>query len=157
MRNGFEVGGALLQSNGDKTGFDGNVYKGDDVFITTDAEFNKKVCSRTRKLPVSVKLDFENNTLTLTCDNNIATMELSGYETIIAENRPITISDVVENFNKNEYFFTENAEVIGERFVRRSTFNEIRRVGYDILQNIILKNYACKMQKYNENPLLCLT
>ena len=154
LRNGFEVGGALLQSNGDKTGFDGSVYKGDDVFITTDAEFNKKVCSRTRKLPVSVKLDFENNTLTLTCDNNIATMELSGYETILAENRPITISDVVENFNKNEYFFTENAEVIGERFVRRSTFNEIRRVGYDILQNIILKNYACKMQKYNEKPLI---
>ena len=33
LRNGFEVGGALLQSNGNKTGFDGNVSGGDDVFI----------------------------------------------------------------------------------------------------------------------------
>lgn len=153
VRDGYEVGGASAVTDGNKTGYEGQVRKGDSVFITTDVDFNRSVLNRVRKLPVNIRLNFIDKKLTLTHLNASVQLDLSEYQIDVAENIPLDVAVATENFNKSDYFYAYDVVVDGSFFVRKSVLNEIRRVGYERLKQKILELYSQKMQKYDGKPL----
>lgn len=150
LRNGKEVGGASIIKSGVETGFDGYVKAGDDVHITTDAEFNKSVLLRDRKLAVDVTIDFDQNVLRLSHGNVSITLNVEGAQP--AQSAPITAADVTANFNKSEYFSVDSASVVGaSSFMTKADFNALRRNAYEQLFRRIIANYEENMQKYTDN------
>ncbi|MBR2967512.1 MAG: U32 family peptidase [Clostridia bacterium] len=150
LRSGIEVGGASITKSGVETGFEGNVKVGDEVYITTDSEFNKSVLLRTRKLNVDVAVDFDKSTLTLTQGDVCVSLNILSAQP--AQNAPITAIDVKSNFNKSEYFQVNDVSVVGKpSFILKSDFNSLRRNAYELLFAHILAKYESNMQKYEGN------
>lgn len=151
LRNGTEVGNASISSAGNHISFVGSVKSGDDVYITTDSEFNNSVLQRSKKLNVDVTLDFVNKILTLNCKNLKKVFPIINAQSAV--NRPISSEDVKECFNRSEYFTVNKSFVIGSAFMQKSTFNSMRRNAYNELKYAILKEYDKNMQKFSDNYL----
>lgn len=151
LRDGYEVGSASIKRSGCETGFAGNVRAGDEVYITTDAEFNRAVMSRKRKLPVGIRMDFDNLEATLYYNGVVLTEKIDAQPAL---NAPVTEKEIVECFNKSEYFYVSEAAVTGKpSFIRMAQLNELRRTLYDRLIRKILENYNNNMLKFTGSAL----
>lgn len=149
LRAGKEVGSASIIENGVVTGFEGNVRVGDEVYITTDSQFNKAVLERTKKLPVEVTADFNKSILILKCGNSQIQCDIVGAQPAIKA--PITEKELADNFDKAEHFTVTKAVVLGApSFMTKADFNELRRNAYSLLTNKILANYDAQVQIFNE-------
>ncbi len=152
LRKGKEVGSASIVKSGNITGFDGNVKANDEVYITTDVEFNKNVMSRERKLPVNIKADFDSKTLTAKCGS--AEVNLKIENSVPAMNLPISESDLKDNFDKSEYFYVESVCILGERsFMKKADLNALRRNIYEKLKRQIIDDYIANMPKFGHKCL----
>lgn len=148
LRNGIEVGSASVNKNGYETGFAGNIKIGDDVYITTDSEFNKQVLARNKKLPVNIIVDFTTGILSAQCGSLIKTNIENAYP---AKSAPVTKDDIRSCFNKSEVFTVDNVDIKGEAFMLKSDLNALRRTAYKLLIQSILEIYHKKMQIFDDS------
>ncbi len=153
LRNGKEVGAAAITRNGNETGFEGNVRPGDDVYITTDSEFNARVNERSKKISVDVTLDFDRAALFVSTEESEVEIKIGNVQPAI--NVPLTVNELKNNFNKSEYFVTRKVNIKGNvsAFIVKSELNALRRNAYELLKKKILSDYLKKRAKYNGNFL----
>ncbi len=147
IRNGKEVGSALIRENGFETTYLGKIKVGDEVNVTTDTNYMNNISSRTRNLDVEILLNgtVGNKLLaTLTC-KGITVTASSDFIIEQANKSPILDKDFLTIFNKTDKYpfnVTEFASKIsGSIFVPKSSLNDFRRNCYEKLYNKILSSY----------------
>ncbi len=148
LRDGYEVGSASVNSDGNETTYVGSASVGDDVYITTDARLNRSIMERNRKLPVKVDIDFDRSSALLKSNN----IEVSAaIQSLPALNAPLTKDGLIDCFNKSEHFYVQQLDVRGRAsFIAKSKLNELRRSLYQKLEDEILAVYRANMQKFDK-------
>ncbi len=140
LRNGKEVGGASIKQTGNVTGFEGNVKIGDEVYLTTDDEFNRQVMARERKLPVSIDMDLDSEIIN--AKYSLVSVSLNIKNILPARNLPITEADIMGNFNKSELFYVDSVKLSGKpSFMKKADLNALRRETYEELKSKIINDY----------------
>ncbi len=145
LRGGKEVGGAAYLSEA-KNGFilstKSRLKNGDKVFITTDTALNSRLLSYEKKLPLNIEVSlFAGKKAEISINGTVFTSE---KPLEIAQNRPLSVDDIKNAFNKvDKYPFAVNfgkVETDGV-FMPASELNALRRNAYKNFYDRLTENF----------------
>lgn len=150
VRRGYEVGNASIKKSGRTTTFAGDVKPGDEVYITTDSDLEKKIAETNGKLKVYVSLSTEGNRLIAEakCGETEVTV-VSGIVLQDAKNAPLIYETYKRCFEKGgDLFRLDKFEcTIYDKFIMISLLNRFRRWVYEDLENALLEAYKKRRKK----------
>jgi len=128
-----------------------NFKKGDEVWLIVDAKLEDEILKAKKKIPLEIdifaKLN-ENIKAELLLDNK--KMEVIGDVCDQAKNQPLTDKDLIDNFNKNEFFDVKlNIRVLDKVFIQKQVLNEFRRKVFQEVVNLKINKYKNNLEKIN--------
>ena len=116
------------------------IQVGDRVNLIADAEKEAKVTSLSIKKKIKLKLIVkEGEKVAATFNANGKEVFVLGGVTASAKNHPITKDELIDNFNKSEFFEPElDIEICGAPFMVKSELNEWRRNVFKEIYNALV-------------------
>lgn len=155
LRGGKEVGSASISKRGNETTFVGDVHVGDAVNITTDTELLSEISSRSRKLPVAIRLNVGENvpvSASMSCCGVTLCVE-SDFIAQGALNAPLTVADFEKCFKKTDTTEFEISKfdclITGNVFIAKSALNSFRRNCFAALERELLRKYDSEARVSN--------
>ncbi len=162
LRNGIEIGSALVSKNTDKITFVGKVSCGDEVRLTTDSKLNDYFNSLDRKLMIDVNLTLTNETILckVTAENGISVTKTANFLQP-SINNALSFDSLRDCFNKTGdtcFCLKEfTADFSSNLFATKAMLNSFRREVYETLKREILvaytKNHDALLQKNSLSAL----
>jgi putative protease len=133
------------------------VEKGGVVRLILDDLFEKQVLSRVTKRKVNLKIMIEKDKPLLAsfCFNK-KEFFVNGEIVTQAKNSPLTEQEIINCFNKSEYFAPElEINMQGDVFVPKGVLNSFRREVYSKLYFVITDAYKKQIQEKKLNKASC--
>lgn len=112
------------------------------VNLISDNALEEKTLSYKKKRNVKIKLKIqENENIEAQVEIDGKHIEVEGERVEKALYKPITTENVIDCFNKTEYFYPELSIQMGNVFIPIKSLNEFRREVYDRIYNEIVNEY----------------
>lgn len=119
------------------------VKVGNQINLIVDANHEAEVLSKTVKRKIDITLNLQQNAEIKThFEYNNRTLEITGDVLQPANNHPVTLEELKENFSKSEYFDTNIiVEKLDYVFIPKKDLNEFRRTVFDTIYKTITDGY----------------
>ncbi len=131
LRNGVEVGSGKMLTNGNLMNFNGDVKKGDRIFITKDSSISESLLGkRVKNLVIDAKF-LSGQKAQLSCEGIVV---YSSENLVLAKNQPIDKQSLLNNLQKTDIYPFKieslNFETDG-CFLPKSELNKLRKSLYE--------------------------
>lgn len=155
ISNGFEVGNAICNQDGNALLFKGNARIGDDLNITKDSSLQEILPKNKTKAVYVNAVAVEGELLRLECDGITVT---SDEPLPTAKSQPLTKEEVISNLDKTDvypYTVVSNVVIKGNPFIAKSVLNKTRaklyeKVFYKDVKQLKIPDYKCDFKNYYE-------
>lgn len=129
-----------------------SVHPGDTVRLILDHATENDILSVTKKVDIDIHI-------TALADENIRAdipsknITVFGDILVPAQTSPLTKDEIINNFNKNEYFNPNIKCKINNVFLPKQKLNNFRRAVYEKLLETLVNSYKNKYEKININNI----
>ena len=119
------------------------VKVGNQINLIVDANHEAEVLSKIVKRKIDITLNLQQNTeIKAVIDNGKNKVVVTGDVLQPANNHPVTLEELKENFSKSEYFDTNIiVEKLDYVFIPKKDLNEFRRTVFDTIYKTITDGY----------------
>ena len=118
------------------------VKLGDKINLINDFNLEQVMLGTKVLRPVNIEISAQPNKPIMAKFNLFETeYTISGEICKSAKNYPLTKDEIVENFNKTEYFYPNINAKLNNVFIPKSKLNEFRRNVYEKLFDVLTKNH----------------
>ena len=129
------------------------VSVGDRVNLIVDNDKEQEILNKIAKININISIKaIENEKLHASTEIYGEKIELYGDILSSAKNAPLSIEELNENFNKNEYFSANISAEVGNVFIPKSKLNEFRRNFYDLVVSNLTKPKERNIEKIHLAP-----
>ena len=126
------------------------VSVGDQVNLISDFELENQLLNSVSKRNIEIKITAkENQEISANINLNEKEIVVKGPICMPAKNAPLTIEELQNNFNKNEYFNPSIIAEIENVFIPKQQLNEFRRNVYSLIIEELTKLKNNKILKKN--------
>ena len=124
------------------------VEVGDNVNLISDYKKEQTLLNEKTRRKVKIKIEAkENKSIKAQFELNAEMYEVVGETCLTAKNQPITIDEIINNFNKSDLFEAELHCEAENIFLPKQKLNEFRRDVFEKIKNILIEHKKEKLNK----------